>query len=108
MVDLRTLAAGCARRVPAAPRAFHQDKAGLGRSFDELLEVVRVSDPRFAFDVDGRPAAIQAIRQALPAMEAELFDAVLEDLTCEAAAREEAVYRIAIALTAPRADDDAT
>ena len=57
--------------------------------YRDLLNRVRDLDPRFAFDRDGRPAAINAVREALPAMERDLFDAVIEDFTCELAAAEE-------------------
>src|SRR6185503_15944382 len=63
-----------------------------------LLNAVRKTHARFAFDRDGRPGAINAVREALPMMERDLFDAVLEDQACELAAVEEALYQFALAL----------
>jgi hypothetical protein len=63
--------------------------------YRDLLHVVRELDPGFAFDREGRPAAIDAVRNALPAMERDLFDAIIEDFTCELAAAEEALYQVA-------------
>jgi hypothetical protein len=63
-----------------------------------LLAAVRRSHERFAFDRDGRPHAINAVREALPMIERDLFDAVLEDHGCELAAVEEALYQFARAL----------
>ena len=75
--SVRGLARDCARRLPAPPSSFYHD--------------------RFAFDLEGRPAAIAAIRRALPAVEAELFDAVLDDVACELAAVQETLYQVAVA-----------
>ena len=66
--------------------------------YRELLRAVAALEPRFAFDRDGRPAAIDAVREALPLMERELFDAIVEDHACEVAAVEEALYRLALAM----------
>ena len=63
-----------------------------------LLEAVKRLHARFAFDRDGRPGAINAVREALPVMERDLFEAVLEDHACEIAAVEEALYQFALAL----------
>ena len=67
-----------------------------------LLHAVRATHARFAFDRDGRPGAVHAVREALPAMEREVFDAVLEDHACELAAVEEALYQFALALARSR------
>jgi hypothetical protein len=67
-----------------------------------LLTAVRQAHARFAFDRDGRPGAINAVREALPAMERDLFDAVLDDHACELAAVEEALYQFARALARGR------
>ena len=67
-----------------------------------LLHAVRKTHERFAFDRDGRPGAINAVREALPMMERDLFDAVLEDQACELAAVEEALYQLALALSRAR------
>src|SRR5215210_5510535 len=63
-----------------------------------LLNAVRKVHERFAFDRDGRPGAIHAVREALPVMERDLFEAVLDDHACELAAVEEALYQFARAL----------
>ena len=67
-----------------------------------LLNAVRKTHARFAFDRDGRPDAVKAVREALPKMERDLFDAVLEDHACEVAAIEEALYQLALALARGR------
>ena len=67
-----------------------------------LLDAVKRLDARFAFDRDGRPGAIGAVREALPLMERDLFDAVLEDHACELAAVEEALYQLAMSLARGR------
>src|SRR5215216_4091185 len=68
------------------------------REYLALLNAVRNTHERFAFDRDGRPGAINAVREALPVMERDLFEAVLEDHSCEVAAIEEALYQFALAL----------
>jgi hypothetical protein len=60
-----------------------------------LLTAVRRSHERFGFDRDGRPRAVNAVREALPMMERDLFDAVLEEHACELAAVEKALYQFA-------------
>ena len=67
-----------------------------------LLHAVRQAHERFAFDREGRPGAIDAVREALPVMERDLFEAVLEDHACELAAVEEALYQFARALARVR------
>lgn len=67
-----------------------------------LLAAIQRSHERFAFDRDGRPQAINAVREALPMMERDLLDAVLEDHACELAAVEEALYQFARALVRVR------
>jgi hypothetical protein len=67
-----------------------------------LLDAVRQAHDRFAFDRDGRPSAVNAVREALPMMERDLFDAVLDDHACELAAVEEALYQFARALARGR------
>jgi len=64
------------------------------QEFQQTLEEVKSSHPRFAFDREGRPGAIAAVRGALPLMERDLFDAVLEDCECELAATREALLRM--------------
>jgi hypothetical protein len=65
---------------------------------DALLHSIRGLDRRFNFDLEGRPAAIEAVRHALPSMERDLFDAVVEDHACEVAALAEALWQVAAAL----------
>lgn len=65
--------------------------------YDALLRSVRQLGPTYAFDRAGRPAAIDAVRQALPAVERDLFEAILDDYVCERAAIEEALLRVALA-----------
>jgi hypothetical protein len=61
----------------------------------DLLAAVARMGERYAFDRGGRPAAIAAVREALPVMERDLFDAIVDDHACEVAAIEEALYRMA-------------
>ena len=65
--------------------------------YDALLHAVRQLGPAYAFDRAGRPAAIDAVRQALPVIERDLFEAILDDYACEHAAIEEALLRVALA-----------
>ena len=106
MVDdastIHRLAAACAERLPVVSGPLQDAVPAFERELDDLLTAIRESHERFAFDVEGRPAAVAAIRNALPMMEAELFDAVLEDVACEMAARQEALYRVALAIRAVR------
>jgi hypothetical protein len=74
------------------------ERDSIEQEFQRTLDLVKASDPKFAFDREGRPGAIAAIREALPAMELDLFDAVIEDCECELAATREALFRIASAL----------
>ena len=67
-----------------------------------LLSAVRHAHERFAFDREGRPHAVTAVREALPMMERDLFDAVMDDHACELAAVEEALYQFARALARGR------
>jgi hypothetical protein len=74
------------------------DRDEIEQEFHRTLTAVRNSHPRFAFDRDGRPGAIAAVRGALPAIERELFDAVMEDCECELAATREALFQLIAAL----------
>jgi hypothetical protein len=74
------------------------DRNPIEVEFRRTLEAVRASHPQFAFDRDGRPGAIAAIRGALPSMERELFDAVMEDCECELAATREALFQMIAAI----------
>jgi hypothetical protein len=92
---LARLASACARRLPDSARSLDEDAPGFTHELAELVSAVSAADARFTFDLGGRPGALAAIRRALPAVEAELFDAVLDDVACELAARQEALYLIA-------------
>src|SRR5437867_5277163 len=70
------------------------EQDALERELQRRLDAIKVTHPRFAFDREGRPAAISAVRGALPSMERELFDAVIEDCECELAATREARFQI--------------
>lgn len=94
---LEELAATCAKGLPPSPRSFHEDRAALTAPLDELVAKLRQHDARFDFDLAGRPHALTAVRHALPAMEADLLDAILDDVACELAAYQEALYRVALA-----------
>jgi hypothetical protein len=74
------------------------DRDPIEQEFQRTLDVVKSSHPKFAFDRDGRPGAIGAIRAALPTMERELFEAVMEDCECELAATREALFQMIAAL----------
>ena len=69
------------------------DRAAIEEEFHRRLEAVK-TNPKFSFDRDGRPGAIAAVRAALPAIERELFDAVMEDCECELAATREALIQM--------------
>jgi len=64
------------------------------REFHQILERFKASDQRFTFDRERRPGAVAAVRGALPLMERELFDAVIEDCECELAATREALFQL--------------
>ena len=70
------------------------DRGAIERAFQQMLEAVKTSNPQFVFDREGRPGAIAAIRGALPMMERDLFDAVIEDCECELAATREAMFQM--------------
>jgi hypothetical protein len=70
------------------------DRGAIERAFQQTLEAVKTSNPKFIFDREGRPGAIAAIRGALPMMERDLFDAVMEDCECELAATREAMFQM--------------
>ena len=74
------------------------DRDAIEQQFQRILTAVRNSHPRFAFDRDGRPGAIAAVRGALPSIERELFDAVIEDWESELAATREALFQLVAAL----------
>jgi hypothetical protein len=91
-LDIIQMARRCASRLQDVVAA---DSAVLEPDFRTLLDIVRRTDPRFDFDRDGRPAAIAAVREALPLAERELLDAIIEDHACEIAAVHEAMFQVA-------------
>ena len=70
------------------------DRDSIKHELQRTLEAIKASQPEFAFDRDGRPGAVAAVRAALPAIERDLFDAILEDVECELAATREAFFRL--------------
>jgi len=88
------LAQICASRIDPASQSFDDSLPALRDDLQQLLEVLKSLDPRFHFDHLGRPGAIAAVRGALPAVERELFDAVMEDWQCELAATREAFFQL--------------
>jgi hypothetical protein len=70
------------------------DRDSIKQELQRTLEAIKANQPEFAFDRDGRPGAIAAVRAALPAIERDLFDAILEDVECELAATREALIRL--------------
>jgi hypothetical protein len=98
--------ARCADQL-AARLTFGESSFGAARQqaqpeYSALLDAVTRRDARFAFDREGRPAANGAVREALPDMERDHFEAVLEDHACELAAVEEALYQLAMSLARER------
>jgi hypothetical protein len=70
------------------------DRAPIEQEFRRRLEAVKTTDPKYTFDRDGRPGAIAAVRSALPLIERDLFDAVMEDCECELAAVRETLFQM--------------
>jgi hypothetical protein len=70
------------------------ERDDIEREFRRILDAVAGSDAQFVFDREGRPGAIAAVRAALPQVERDLFDAVMEDCECELAATREAMFRL--------------
>ena len=98
MMTVAQLADRLARRITAADGSFTEGVRGAEAEYGELLAAVARLDARLAFDRAGRPGAIDAVREALPLMERDLFDAIIEDHACEVAAVEEALYQLALAM----------
>ena len=71
------------------------DDLGLLRGQRVLMRV----DFNVPQDAQGNITNDRRIRAALPTMERELFDAVVEDFECELAAMREALFRM---ITAPK------
>jgi hypothetical protein len=88
------LAEICAAGIDPTSRSFDDAFPGGPSDITPLLDALKVLDPRYLFDRRGRPAAVSAIRGALPGTERELFDAVMEDCECELAATREALFQV--------------
>lgn len=95
--SITALASACARQIPDSPTSFADDAVGFQASLNALLTAIAASHGRYAFDREGRPQALHAVRSALPAVECELFEAILDDVACELAATQEALYQVALA-----------
>jgi hypothetical protein len=91
-----------AARVNDEDASFAEASRRFAAEYGDLLNAVTRLGPRFAFDRDGRPGAIGAVREALPVMERDLFDAIIEDHACEVAAIEEALYQLVRAVARTR------
>ena len=84
----------CASRIDPASQSFDDAFPRFKDEMNHLLETLKKLDPRYLFDRAGRPGAVAAVRGALPAIERELFDAVMEDCECELAATREAFFQV--------------
>ncbi len=92
---LDDLADRLAARAASGTAAFADAAREFDDEYRQLLAAVAGLHARFAFERDGRPAAIAAVRDALPAVECDLLDAIVDDQACEVAAIEEALWRVA-------------
>jgi hypothetical protein len=95
--DVSASAGRVAFHLTGSDPSFEDVKSRCDAAYRSLLRSVARLGPRFAFDTDGRPGAIEAVRAALPPVERELFEAIVTDHACEIAAVEEALYRVALA-----------
>ena len=93
-LEVQQRADALARRLAESDRPIAE--------LDALLDAVRGLEARFNFDLQGRPGAIEAVRHALPTMERDLFDAVIDDHACEVAALAEAMWQLAAAMIRAR------
>ena len=84
----------CAARMSQSPAGA---PGACPPELDALLAAIRDLGPQYAFERDGRPEAIAAVRHALPVMERDLLDAIVDDHACEVAALREAIAQIAAA-----------
>ena len=94
------LAEMCVLRIDPAARSFDESDPHFKTELAQLLDALKALDPRFMFDRNGRPGAIAAVREALPAVERELLEAVMEDCECELAATREGFFQLLRALQA--------
>jgi hypothetical protein len=95
LTPIARLAGMCASRIDPASPSFDDALPRFQNEIGQLLDALKAVDARYLFDRDGRPGAVAAVRGALPAIEQELFDAVMEDFECELAATREALFQIA-------------
>ncbi len=95
---LMPLALAC---LPEAAHVTSASQTMAAPAMQRLVDAIRGSDSRFAFEREGRTEAIAAIREALPAMERDLFDAVVDDHACEISALTQALFLILRAVPSP-------
>ena len=95
--DLTRRADALAVRLDDENGSFATAAPQCAAEYRDLLAAVVRRHPAYAFDRDGRPGAIAAVREALPSAERELFDAIVDDCACEVAAVEEALYQVIVA-----------
>jgi hypothetical protein len=96
--DIARHADGVAAQLTRLSGSYFEDVPRFDAELQALVAAISRVDARYAFDRAGRPDAIAAIRRALPAVERELLDAVIDDHACELAAIEEALYQVALAV----------
>jgi len=96
LVEVQRTAEVCAAGIRAPSSA--SGLAGCAAEWSALVNAVRALDARYAFETEGRGPAVEAVRHALPSMERDLFDAVVEDHACEVAALREAVNQFMLAV----------
>ncbi len=106
LIDVQRRAEELAERLPGGERPDAVFSAM--RELQALIDAVRQLDERFTFDAAGRPGAVQAVRHALPSMERELLDAVLDDHACEVAAVKEAMYWLAAAIASRKTEQSSS
>jgi len=97
LMEVRRRADACANRLFGIAPAT-DGIAASATDWTALLDAIRTLHPRYAFEAEGRPSALEAVRHALPSMERDLFDAIVEDYGCEIAALREAAYQLVRAL----------
>ena len=61
-----------ATRLTGTERSFAAARQHVEAEYLALLNAIKATHERFAFDRDGRPGAVNAVREALPAMEREI------------------------------------
>jgi hypothetical protein len=91
-----------AARLNLAAESFMDARGSVNVPYEDLLKTIRDLHQRYAFDREGRPGALAAVREALPVMERDLFEAIVEDHACEVAAIEEALFQLARAIARVR------